>query len=109
MSYDSRLENFDRLIIFLRAIPEYIPNEEELKLVTLQNLHTQLKAVNSGVVSAFITLDKARTTRNEALYQPLTGLIDLSTDAKTYIKSIFGPTDPKYKQVSKLAFENRLK
>ena len=107
MSYDSRIENLDRLIIHLGTIPEYVPNEEELKLETLKTLYTQLKASNSAVVSAFIALDKARAHRNDILYQPLTGLVDRATDTKSYLKSLFGTTSPEYKQVSKLSFKTQ--
>jgi len=108
MSYDSRLENLDKLIIHLSDIAEYAPNEEELKIETLKTLSTKLKGVNSAVVSAFIALDKARAQRNGILYQPLTGLVDRAADTKSYLKSLFGTTSPEYKQVSKLYFENRI-
>jgi hypothetical protein len=108
MGYESRLENFDKLIIHLSTIPAYKPNEEELKLDTLKTLYTQLKAANTAVISAFLHLDKARATRNEILYHPLTGVVDLASDAKTYIKSAFGSSSSEYKEVSKLIFENRI-
>lgn len=108
MSYDSRLENLDKLIIHLSDIAEYAPNEEELKIETLKTLSTKLKGVNSVVVSAFIALERARADRNGILYQPLTGLVDRATDTKSYIKSVYGTTSTQYKKVSKLYFENRI-
>lgn len=108
MGFEARLENFDRLIIHLSTIPEYKPNEEELKLDTLKNLYTQLKAANTAVIAAYLQLEKARSIRNEILYHPLTGVVDLASDAKTYIKSVFGTSSSEFKQVSKLTFENRI-
>ena len=38
LGYDDRVENFESLISFLQTVPEYNPNEEELKITTLQTL-----------------------------------------------------------------------
>jgi len=108
MSYDSRLENFERLLIQLASIPEYAPNEEELKLETLKTLYTELKASNSNVVGAYLTLDRARAVRNEILYHPITGLVDRASDTKSYIKSVYGTGSTEYKEVSALLFKNQL-
>lgn len=105
MSYDSRLENFERLISYLSKIPEYNPNEEELKLDSLRALCSQLKTRNSEVLVAHIQLENARAQRNKILYQPLTGIVDLALDAKTYIKSIFGASGSEYKLIAKIYFK----
>ena len=49
MSFDNRIENFDRLIMLLSSIPLYNPNEAELKVETLKALHNQLKEKNSDL------------------------------------------------------------
>jgi hypothetical protein len=104
MGYDSRLENFDKLISLLSTVPQYNPNEEELKIDSLKALHTKLKTKNTDVITAYIQLDNARNNRNEVLYKPLTGLVNLASDSKMYIKSVFGASSPQFKQVSKLTF-----
>jgi hypothetical protein len=104
MGYDSRLENFDKLISLLSTVPQYNPNEEELKIDSLKALHAKLKTKNTDVITASIQLDNARNNRNEILYKPLTGLVDLASDSKMYIKSVFGASSPQFKQVSKLTF-----
>jgi len=50
-------------------------------------------------------LSNARITRNDILYKPNTGLVDIAIDTKTYIKSVFGASSPQYKQVSGLEFK----
>ena len=107
MSYDSRLDNFDKLITLLTTVPQYSPNEEELKIQSLKATYNNLKSKNTDVVSAYIQLDNARNNRNDIFFKPLTGLIDIVFDVKTYIKSVFGATSPQYKQVSKLSFTNK--
>ena len=104
LSYDSKLENFDKLIMLLASIPDYNPNEEDLKVESLKTLHSGLKAKNNDVLTTGIQLSNARISRNDILYKPLTGLVDIASDTKTYIKSVFGATSPQYKQVSKLNF-----
>jgi len=107
LSYDSRLENLDKLIMLLVSVPLYDPNEEDLKVESLKTLYSGLKAKNTDVVTATIQLSNARISRNDILYKPLTGLVDIASDTKTYIKSVFGATSPQYKQVSKLTFTVR--
>ena len=104
MSFDLRLENFDKYIKTLASIEFYNPNEEDLKVSTLTALYNDLRTKNSEVITAAVQLSNARINRNNLLYKPLTGMVDIASDAKLYIKSVFGPSSPQYKQVSKLNF-----
>jgi hypothetical protein len=105
MSYDSRLDNFDKLIKFLGSIPQYAPNEEDLKIATLTTLNNDLLTKNKAVIDATAPLSNARIARDNILYLPITGLVDIAFDTKTYIKSVFGASSPQYKQVSGLEFK----
>lgn len=105
MSFDNRIENFDRLIQLLVTIPEYTPNEEELKTASLTTYYQSLQTTNAAAVDAENNLDNARIARNEVLYQPSVGLVDVAAAVKVYVKSVFGSTSPQYKQVSGLAFK----
>jgi len=105
MSYDSRIENLDKLIMLLSSVPLYNPNEEDLKVESLTTLYTELKTKNTDVLTATIQLSNARISRNEILYKPLTGLVDIAFDTKLYIKSVFGATSPYFKQISKIEFK----
>lgn len=104
MSYDSRLDSFDKLIRLLSNITLYAPNENELKVATLSTLYNDLKAKNLAVVTTSVPLSNARITRNDILYKPNTGIVDIAQDCKLYIKSLYGATSAQYKQVSKLKF-----
>ena len=104
MSYDSRLDNFDKLIKLLTSVTLYAPNEADLKVTALTTLYNDLKAKNTAVVTATTPLSNARISRNDILYKANTGLVDIALDTKTYIKSLYGATSPQYKQVSKLEF-----
>jgi hypothetical protein len=104
MSYDSRLDNLDKLIQLLASVALFAPNEEDLKVATLTELYNDLKAKNAAVIAATTALSNARIARNDVLYKANTGLVDIALDTKTYIKSVFGATSPQFKQVSKLEF-----
>lgn len=104
MSYDNRLDNFFKLIQLLSSVPEYSPNEKELKIEHLNTILDDLKAKNAAVVESYIPLSNARIRRNDLLYKENTGLYDVAMDVKNYIKSVFGATSPQYKQVSKIKF-----
>ena len=104
LSYESRLDNFDKLIKLLASVSLYTPNETDLKVSTLTSLYSDLLAKNAAVIAALAPLSNARIARNEVLYKTNTGLVDIAADTKTYIKSVFGATSQQYKQVSKLAF-----
>ena len=105
MSYDSRIENLDKLIKLLESIGAYAPNEEELKTTSLTTLYNTLKVKNASVVAATTPMSNARISRNNILYKANSGMVDIALDTKTYIKSLYGATSPQYKQVSKLAFK----
>jgi len=104
MSYDSRLDNFDRLIKLLTSIPAYAPNEPDLKVDALTALFNDLKAKNTAVINAETPLSNARIARNEILYKQNTGIVDITVDVKNYVKSVFGATSPQYKLISNIKF-----
>lgn len=104
MSFDSRLDNFDKLIKLLSSIPAYAPNEPDLKVEALTALYNDLKAKNMAVINAETPLSTARIARNEVLYKQNTGIVDISVDVKNYVKSVFGATSPQYKLISNLKF-----
>lgn len=103
-SIDSLLENFDKLIKLLATITEYAPNETELTVAALTSLYEDMFAKNQAVIHAEQPLNNLRITRNILLYGENTGIVDVATASKLYIKSVFGATSPQYKQVSSLKF-----
>ncbi len=104
MSFDARIENFDKLIQLLTTQAGYVPNEADLTVAALGTLLTNMKAANLAVINAYTTLSNARITRNKDLYDLITGLVTVAADVKAYVKSLFGATSPEYKQISKLKF-----
>jgi hypothetical protein len=104
MSFDSRIDNFDKFVKLLTSVTLYTPNESELKVTALTAVLNDLKAKNAAVVVAEVSLNNARITRNDTLFKANTGLVDIALDVKTYITSVFGASSPQYKKISKIKF-----
>lgn len=104
-SYDSLIENFDKLIQLVSSEPTYTPNETDLQVSTLTTTLGNLKTTNTGVINAYTNYSNARITRNTILYGATSGLVEIAGDVKKYVKSVFGATSPQFKQVSKLEFK----
>jgi len=103
-SFDSLIDGFTKLIQVVTSEPLYLPNETDVKVVTLNILLTNMKAANTNVINAATSYSNARITRNTTLYAADTGLTDIAGEVKKYVKSVFGATSPQYKQISKLKF-----
>ncbi|MDR2204814.1 MAG: hypothetical protein LBE36_01455 [Flavobacteriaceae bacterium] len=103
-SYDRLIDHFDNFIQILLQAPAYTPNEEDIKIETLQTKLANLQAVNTALVAAYTPYSNAMITRNDALYNPLTGLVQTAKEVKLYVKSVFGATSTQYKQVSAIEF-----
>jgi hypothetical protein len=105
MGYDSRAENFSRFIQLLAGIPQYNPNESDLKTESITTYDGELKTSNSAVTDTEVVLSSARLDRNRILYADVSGLCDVAMAVKNYVIAIFGATSPQYKQISKIAFK----
>lgn len=103
-SFDKMIDHYQQLIALLTAEPKYLPNENELKVASLNTLLADLKAKNTVVINALTAASNARIARNKALYDKITGLLDTAKAVKKYVKSCFGATSPQFKQVSGLKF-----
>lgn len=104
-SYDSLVEHFSKMIAILATEPTYVPNENELKIVTLNTQLTNLKNTNTAVTNAYTTVSNSRIARNQSLYNPTNGLCATAKEVKAYVKSLFGATSPQYKQISGIEFK----
>jgi hypothetical protein len=104
LSMDMRLENFDKFIKILAANAKYKPNETELQVASLQALHTRLKTLSDGIVTASTPVINARSNRDQLLYAPETGLVDIANGVKKYIRSVYTADTTEYKKVAVLTF-----
>ena len=103
-SFNSKTDNFSKYVLFMAAVPEYIPNEVDITVAALQDLLADMKAENASILSSDTAHGAAISNRNVLLYKDDTGLVDTAIKVKKYIKSAFGVSSPQYKQISDLAF-----
>lgn len=104
MSFDQRIENFQRLIDLLSSNPNYVPNETDIKVVTLTGLRADMITANTNVKNVYTTYSNSMIARDVVLYDSNTGLVKIASDVKKYIKSVFGATSEQYRQISDLKF-----
>jgi hypothetical protein len=104
-SFDSQIALMGSLIELLSAQPEYKPNELELKVAGLKDVHTLMKDSNTAVVNAYTEVSNARISRDKVLYDPETGMLRMIADVKAYVKSLFGGKSIQFKQLSALKFK----
>ena len=104
-SFDSQIALMGTLIELLDAQTGYNPNEPDLKVAGLKDLHIKMKATNTAVVDAHTAVTNARIARDKVLYDPNTGMLRLVKDVKAYVKSLFGVKSIQFKQISALKFK----
>jgi hypothetical protein len=104
LSFEQRMENFNKLIEFLHAETLYNPAETDLTLNALYDLLAKMHNTNLKAIDAQILLLAARNQRNIVLYAPLSGLVDVALDVKKYIRGAFGTNSDAYKLVQGLKF-----
>jgi hypothetical protein len=106
-SYDRLIDHFANMIQVLEQNTIYSPNENELKITSLQSKLTDLKSKNTNLISAYTLYSNAMIERNQTLYNPLSGLIQTAKEVKQYVKSVFGASSPQFKQINSLEFKIR--
>lgn len=109
LSYDQQIQHLAGLIAVLQSEPSYAPNEADLKIVSLTTKQTELMTKNNAVKTAFTNISISRIARNATLYGTDTGLVDISSEVKKYVKSIFGSTSPQFALIKGLEFTKEKK
>lgn len=104
LSFDARLENFEKLIEILKLHAEYNPNEADLKIPQLEAYAMSLNASNLAANTSAVSEYNTRLIRNTALYAPEIGIYDIANAVKSYVKSVFGTSSPQMKKVIAIQF-----
>jgi hypothetical protein len=101
---DDQIVHFDNFIKTLEAIKTYAPKEDELKVENLKLFCQELIDKDNTVKRAEIIEDRVLSFRNEVFYTDVSGMVDVASDVKLYIKSVFGNTSSEYKSLAGLKF-----
>ncbi len=104
MSYESQVGNAQNYVALLANLDSYAPNEEELKLTSLQTFVAGLQAKNDAVNSAFVPLSQARGKRDQLLYLNENCVVNTALLVKAYVSAAFGTQSQLYKAIKPLRF-----
>ena len=108
-SYDQQIQHLAGIISVLQTEPSYAPNENDLKIVTLTAKQADLTAKNNAVATAYTNVSNSRIARDTNLYATTTGLFDIATEVKKYVKSVYGATSPQFAQIKGIEFTKKRK
>ncbi len=99
-SYDSRLGNFIGYRELTNSISAYQPNEDEVKISTMDALVTECTSANNAVSAGFVPLFDSWNLRDAKLYTDAASVFEVFSDAKEYYKSLYAPGSPQYRAVT---------
>jgi hypothetical protein len=103
-SFTQQAENFGILLQMLATISAYDPQEDELKVTSLNTYKDSLVSATQAVDQAEAELNLKMMERNKILYMEGTGLYPIAQNVKKYVKSLYGATSPEYLTVSGIIF-----
>ena len=103
-SYDNLQQNFSQMVQTAAALPEYKPNEPDLKIDSLTAYATELKQKTQAVDKMYSNVLNARNKRNSFIYTNEDSIINKVKAIKKYLRSAFGPSSPELKYVNSFTF-----
>lgn len=106
-SFTQQAENFGILLQLLATIPNYNPDEDELKLTNLNTYKDSLINVTQFVDQTEAELNIKLIERDQILYAEETGLYSIAQNVKKYVKSLYGATSPEYATISPITFKKQ--
>ncbi|MCL9806596.1 hypothetical protein NAT51_13755 [Flavobacterium amniphilum] len=107
-SFDMQVQHFNGLISVLQSEISYKPNESELKITALTSKQSDLEAKNREVSVAYVNVSNSRIMRDRTLYDSEIGLVDVATEVKKYVKSVYGTRSPEFEMIKGIRFRKVL-
>jgi hypothetical protein len=109
LSFDNRLGHFESFVAVLANFAGYNPNEDDLKVASLQALANDLKAKNNAVNATFVPLSQSRGARDQLLYGNADCVVNRALLVKAYVNAAFGSSSQLNKQIKGLEFKRSRK
>ena len=107
MSFENRRGNLSAYVAILANVPSYNPNENDLKVSSLQALMADLDAKNNAVSTTFVPLSQARGVRDGMLYLNDDSVVNRALLVKAYVNAAFGKDSQLFKQIKGLEFKRQ--
>ena len=108
MSYDMRVDTFDKLVALVATQATYTPNEVEMQLTALRAHAQNLRDLNQATLDAQNVVQNARINRDKLMYSDAGCLFDIASNVKNYVKYLYGATSPEFKQIRGINFINQV-
>lgn len=102
--YVQKADTFKQLKDLYASEPLYAPNENDLKITALTTLATSMKTLNDSIGTIIAPIGTAKITRDKALYEINTGMVDVALFVKAYVKGLYGARAAETKTVSGIKF-----
>ncbi len=102
-----RADTFRQILALYASDVHYVPNEPELQLAFLQTRADALETANNDMPALLAPVNAAMIARDKALYEPVTGLVDVAMTGKAYVVGLYGPSSPEAKLVKAIKFKRR--
>jgi len=109
LSFDNLVAHFQELVSYVSLYPAYNPNEANLKVANLNTTAASYTTANNAVKTAQTAYHTSMATRTKTLYDPTTGLVQITKEVKAYVKSAFGASSPQFKQINKIHFSTEVR
>jgi hypothetical protein len=106
-SFTQQAENFGTLITMLETIPEYTPNEDDLKIVNLKSYHASLESTTLAVDQTESMLNAKFQERDVLLYDEDGGMVNTAQNIKKYVKTIYGAQSTEYNDIAGIKFTEK--
>ena len=106
LDWDSKVGNFQRLVIKVTAEPAYQTYEADLQVPALNVCITTLRDKNKAVINAFRAMKEANQAADKLLFEA-SGIYGQSVAVKAYIQAVYGFGTVKHREVTSLKFIKR--
>jgi hypothetical protein len=104
MSYDNQVGHFRSYIEILKNVPEYQPNEADLKVPALTAYADGLTTKSNAVSTTSAALNQARGTRDRLLYLDEDSIVNTAKLVKSYVHAALGSESQLFKKIKPLKF-----
>jgi hypothetical protein len=109
MSYDNQIGYLESYIEVIKNVPDYKPNEAQLKVTALTAFAADLKAKSNTVSTTSVTLSQARGQRDRLPYLDDDSIVNAGLLVKSYVQAAMGTKSQLYKQIKGLQFTRQRK
>lgn len=107
LSRENQIGNFVNYIALLSNIASYKPNEEALKVSSLQARANTLRAKHDAVSVNYVPVSQARGKRDQLLYLNADCVVNTALLVKAYVAAAFGTQSQLYKSIKPLRFDRK--